>query len=719
MRDPRSRARYIVAVWLLLLLGAGLGALQLGDAVKAGGFNDANGRSFIGQSLNEEAFGDPANRLSVVLVSQGAIPEPLIDRVIADVSGIERVTGVVDGRSIPALSSPTGATEVLQVGVAADNTTTQNLVPALRATVAGSLADSAGGDRVRSHVTGAPALDYDLNIQSQRDALHAELIAFPLMILVLLLVYRAVGPTVVTLVVAGICLAGAQGIGALLARWFDVSNMYLTGASLIGLAVSIDYCLFLISRYREFLDAGAAPDRALAAARGTAGHAIRFGGLSVIAALAALFIARNMVFSSIAMAGMIVTLIALAALSTLVPALITLLGPRLFALPLPGFRRGPRRAAPDPDAAGAPPVALRRPRVVAIAVLVPLLAAIAPLAGVSLRVPVASADILPADADSRLGVEAINRELDSRALFPTIVTFAGEAGEPVARVAGRADALARSLADDPGVAAVAAPGTAGEVAAAPLTGSIGERPFARILVTATDDPDGEAAHALIGRLREAVAGRDDVYLSGATAQGDDFDRLVTRSIPAIVAVVMLVSLLLLGAAFRSWLLPVVAVTLNAVVVAASMGLLSAGWRITTGAAVNSVTPVVIFAIVFGLSMDYMLLMASRMREEWRAGGGHRSAVAVGLRRTSGLVISAAVIMIGVFLSFTVAEISIVRELGIGLALAVAMDALVVRPFLLPAVLLLIGPRIWGRPGSPADAPGPRAESAPPTPAPAG
>ena len=161
---------------------------------------------------------------------------------------------------------------------------------------------------------------------------------------------------------------------------------------------------------------------------------------------------------------------------------------------------------------------------------------------------------------------------------------------------------------------------------------------------------------------------------------------------------VLISLALLGWAFRSWRLPILAVALNGLVVSAAMGLLSFIWKAVTGDSINSVTPIVIFAIVFGLSMDYMVLMASRMKEEFVKTARHRHAIALGIAKTSRLVIFAAIIMIGVFLSFMVAEISIVREIGLGLAMAVAMDALIVRPLLLPSVLTLIGPSVWG--GSP-------------------
>ena len=174
----------------------------------------------------------------------------------------------------------------------------------------------------------------------------------------------------------------------------------------------------------------------------------------------------------------------------------------------------------------------------------------------------------------------------------------------------------------------------------------------------------------------------------------EFDQLVETSIPWIIGVVFLISLALLSWAFRSWQLPTLAVILNGLVVSSAMGLLSLVWKISTGNSINSVTPVVIFAIVFGLSIDYMVLMASRMREEFTKSHKHVESITRGVSKTSRLVISAAIIMIGVFLSFMVAEISIVRELGLGLAMAVAIDALIVRPFLLPSTITLLGPKIW-------------------------
>ena len=689
----QRHAKFLILLWVAAFLLGAAGAWHLNDAVKAGGFNDQHGQSFAGQDVNRYAFGDPDNELSVVLTSDEAIDFSTIDAVEKSIHGLSHVERVTDGRHVGQLGSDTGKTQIVQVGFDADNTTTQNMVPTLR----GKVAEAIEGTSVESHVTGAAALDYDLNIQSQKDALHAEMIAFPLLILVLLFIYRAVGPTLVTLVTAGICLAGTQGAGTVLAQFMDVSNMYITGASLIGLAVSVDYCLFLIARYKENIHAGMDKPDALRGATRTAGHAIRFGGLSVIAALCALFIARNMVFSSIALAGIIVTMVALLALSTLVPAIITVLGDRFFFGKLPGFQN---TLVTDREQDG--PIlriALTKPVAVALVVIVPLLLGAAPLTGIKLQVPVASASILPEGKDSREGIEAIQSELDARALFPTSVTFKGEPGESAVDVQARVVEFADQLGGVSNVDKVLVPDTPAEASSPyPLSGSQQSVNYSRVLVTSTGLPDSDEAHEMIRDIKNLTEEQPNTYVSGATAQGDDFDRLVESSIPWIIGAVILISLALLGWAFRSWRLPALAVVLNGLVVSAAMGLLSFIWKVVTGDSINSVTPIVIFAIVFGLSMDYMVLMASRMKEEFVKTTRHKHAIALGIIKTSRLVISAAIIMIGVFLSFMVAEISIVREIGLGLAIAVALDALIVRPLLLPSVLTLIGPSVWG--GSP-------------------
>lgn len=686
-RHPKK----VIAAWVLFLALTGALATQLTGAVKAGGFTDANADSVAAQDIAQRAFGDPENQLTIVLNGDSPITNDILDKVTEATESIDHVDSVVDSRETPSLSSHSGKTQVLQANFSADNTTTQNSVPELREVLTEALDETS----VDSHVTGAAALDYDLNIQSQKDALHAELIAFPLLIIILLIVYRSVGPVLITLATAAVCLAGTQGIGTLIAWKFDTSNFYTTAGSLIGLAVSVDYCLFLVSRYKEGLSEGREPNSALAYATKTAGHAIRFGGLCVVAALLALFWAMNMVFGSIAAAGIIVTLIAITAVSTFVPALITILGPRVFFGRLPGFTdvHANRDRSPEIDSNRRRYLSLRRPALVALAVTVPLLIAASPLASLTLRVPVASASILPNDTDSRVGIEVVNEELDSRDLFTTNVLVRGNDG---------VDELSNRLSQLPDVRSTIGPNDpASSFTGVSMRGIDAGVDYFRILLTSSGSPDSDEAHRMVSAVKTEVAEwsanyGSEAYVFGATVGGSEFDRLVEDSVPWIVSIVLAVSLALLGWAFRSWALPLLAVMLNLLVVSSSIGILSFGWKQLTGDAINSVTPLVVFAIVFGLSMDYMVLMTSRMKEEFIGSRDHVESIAIGISKTSRLVISAAVIMIGVFLSFTVAEISIIRELGLGLAVAVALDALVVRPLLLPAVLYLVGPRVWGK-----------------------
>jgi RND superfamily putative drug exporter len=222
----------------------------------------------------------------------------------------------------------------------------------------------------------------------------------------------------------------------------------------------------------------------------------------------------------------------------------------------------------------------------------------------------------------------------------------------------------------------------------------------RVLITPSVGPDTISAHRLVAALRERlpalVHAPITLGLTGATAEGADFDHVLMGAFPLIVAAVALVTLILLALAFGSIMLPLIALALNTIVLAASMGVLVRLFQPSAGESINSITPVLLFAVTFGLSMDYMVIMLSRIRETYRTTGDHRQSVIDGVGRTALMVNGAAAIMVAVFISFATAQISIVRELGVGLAVAIALDAVVIRLLVMPAALLLFGPRVWGR-----------------------
>ncbi|PSM41585.1 MMPL family transporter [Streptomyces dioscori] len=724
-----ARPKAVIAAWLLLLALAVPFALQLEGALKTGGFSDPRGESVKAQRTLERAFDEAPNSLLVVLHSKNGSVE---DAVAPAREAVRRdgVSAVTDRATHPEWLSKDGRTTFIQVGFTSDNTTVQNLVPDLRDDVRDAV-----GANVQADVTGAPALDYALNVHSKEDVTRAEMIAFPVLFVVLLLVFRSVAAMVVPLLMAGVTLMLTQSIGYGMTRFTDVNSLFTNIVSMVGLAVAVDYSLFIVKRFREELADGRAVDDALDRTMRTVGHSVLFSGLAVVVALSALFIPRAMSFTSIALGGVAVSLVAVAIAVTLLPAVLSLLGDRinwgtLRSRKTAGKTAGKavgENAGEDAGKSGATGGRSDgrsggrfsgRPGLVLAGLVVLFAALAAPAAQLTLRVPVASADILPSDDSARIGMERIKQDIGVREMFPVQVVLSADRDQAdallrsttdvasYARTAPGADkvqdvtslglpaaSLAKALADPSGLGA-------GERAALGQLWTLdGDRLVTRVVVTPGADPDSSAAHHLVDDLRDHLKDRADsavtVRLAGATATGSDFDDLVLRSVPLVVASVALLSFLILLFAFRSVLLPLLALAFNIAVVGASLGFLA----LVSGNddhSINSVTPLMLFAVMFGLSMDYMVIMISRMRESYLGGLSHRESVLGGLARTAGLVNGAAAIMVAVFASFTSAQISIVRELGISLAVAVVLDALVIRRLVMPATLLLVGDRVWGR-----------------------
>ncbi|MFH8442306.1 MMPL family transporter [Streptomyces sp. NPDC018026] len=702
-----ARPKAVIAGWLLLLALAVPFALQLEGALKTGGFSDPRGESVKAQRTLERAFNEAPNSLLVVLHSKDGAVQDTIGQAREAVQR-EGVSAVTDRTTHPEWLSEDGRTTFLQVGFTSDNTTVQNLVPDLQDDVRDAV-----GDKVEVDVTGAPALDYALNVHSKEDVTRAEMIAFPVLFIVLLLVFRSVAAMVVPLLMAGVTLMATQAIGYGMTQFTDVNSLFTNIVSMVGLAVAVDYSLFIIKRFREELAVGHAVPDALDRTMRTVGHSVVFSGLAVVVALSALFIPRAMSFTSIALGGVAVSLVAVAIAVTLLPAVLSLLGHRINWGTL--RRRKNTTGATTSRKAGKDDRPgnrfTRRPGLVLAALAVAFAALAAPAAQLTLRVPVASADILPTDDSARIGMERIKQDIGVREMFPIQVVLSADRDQPDALLKSAADIafyarsapgadkvqsvepFSRSL-DDP-----ASLDAAARTALDQLWTQDGDNLVTRVIITPSADPDSSSAHHLVDDLRDHLDDRTQpgvaVQLAGATPTGSDFDDLVLRSAPLVVLSVALLSFLILLYAFRSVLLPLLALAFNIAVVGASLGFLA----MFTGNAdnsINSVTPLMLFAVMFGLSMDYMVIMISRMRETYLGGATHREAVLGGLARTAGLVNGAAAIMVAVFASFTSAQISIVRELGISLAAAVILDAVVIRRLVMPAALLLIGDRTWGR-----------------------
>jgi RND superfamily putative drug exporter len=688
------RPRAVIGAWIFVLAAAAPFAMKLTGDLKAGGFNSPRSEAIVTQSVLKEAFGESPDSLLVVLQNPDGDVTTSLPAAKAAVARPE-VTSVTDYTKQPTWLSKDRHTTFLQLGFGVSNTAVQNLTPVLEREVGAAL------HGVQVHVTGQPALDYQLNVHSKEDAERAEMIAFPVLFIVLLLVFRSVAAMVVPLLLAGATLVTTQALGYGVAQATDLSILFSNILTMVGLAVSVDYSLFIIKRYREELAKGASVPDALTTTMATTGHSVMFSGLAVVVALSTLFIPRIMAFTSIATGGVLVTAVAMAVSTTLLPAVLALMGHGINWGKVPLGSRTTRPAGEHGRIDRLTGRLHGKPALVLTGVLVGFAVLAFPASKLHIQVPVASASILPADDGARIGMEQIRDNLGVRGMFPVeVVLSTPQSGNPQALLA-TATKVGDYLKTKPEAANVLAVTNTPAAAKNLVWGTAGGRTVTRLVITPQDEPDSDATHQLVKDLRndlpDLAAPGVKVDVAGATAQGVDFDKIVIHSAPVIIGVVAVATFIILALAFGSFLLPLLALAFNILIVAGSLGALTLIFQDGLNRSINSVTPLLLFAVMFGLSMDYMVIMISRVREaKFTDGLPHPEAVRAGLRQTAGLVNGAAIIMIAVFTAFLTAKISIVAELGTGLAIAVALDALIIPLALMPSTLLLIGNRVWGK-----------------------
>jgi RND superfamily putative drug exporter len=480
---------------------------------------------------------------------------------------------------------------------------------------------------------------------------------------------------------------GVIGLGSQLVDMVDFSSEL---ALMIGLGVGIDYALFVVTRYRDaYRENGGDVQGALELAMNTAGRAILFAGATVVIALLGMFALGVGFLYGVAIAASLAVLLVLAASLTLLPALLTFVGHRVGRS---------RRSRPRQSRAGfwTRWVALiqRRPAWAALASTAVLLALAAPALGLRLGASDSGND--SASQTTRKAYDLLAAGFGDGFNGPLQVAVQLPRG-------GDRRALVRltnALHNTPGVASVAKPqlNTAGDTAA--------------IAVYPTTSPQSEQTTSLVKNLRNDIlppltkATGARVYVGGATAIQVDFARVLSGKLPLFIGVVVLLSALLLLVVFRSLLIPLQAALMNLLSIAAALGVVQAifqrGWLggllgIQPGP-IEAFIPVMVFAIVFGLSMDYEVFLVSRIHEEWQHRGDASAAVREGLARTGRVITAAAAVMVAVFASFAMGDDRVLKLFGIAMATAVFLDAILIRTILLPAVLQLFGRRTWAFPG---------------------
>ena len=568
-------------------------------------------------------------------------------------------------------------------------------------------------------ITGKPAFLTDLNTELEHDLLRAELLSFPLALIVLLWVFRTVIAALLPIVVGG--LAVLAGVGAVLAlsHHLDMAQYTLNVVSLIGLGVAIDYSLFIVSRFRAELEGGAGVEAALERTMDTAGRAVTFSGLAVAAGLSGLLFYRGSFLAAMGLGGAIVVAFSVLFALTLLPVILGWLGRRvdLLRVPLPPF--GLRAGVWTRLAEWVMAHPLR--------VLVPTLGLIAFLGWPFLRLQTAGTDItaLPEWTESRQGAAALARAFPEQSATRILVAveFPGDPFTPE-RIGALYDATRRwaklpgvvgveSIVDlDPSVTrdqyvqlttapAAFLPPELALAQAAYLRGNVA---VAQVLTPAPIS--SVEARRLVDVLRtDRAVGDGRALVGGQSASDVDSSAFVLDRAPLAVGLVVLVTLVALFVLLSSVVLPLEAVVMNFLSLAASFGALV--WIFQEGhlrwllhfqpGPLEPALPVLLFCTLFGLSMDYQVLMLSRMREGWMRHHDNRAAVAEGLEQTGSLITSAAAIMVAVFAAFALAKILVVKAMGVGMAIAVALDATVVRVLIVPATMRLFGNANWWAP----------------------
>jgi RND superfamily putative drug exporter len=547
------------------------------------------------------------------------------------------------------------------------------------------LAAAAGG--VESHVTGALAND----LYSAGSTSTGEKVSVAVALLVLLLAFGSVIAALMPVASAALAIITGLSLVRLLANVYAVNNSAPEMATMLGLGVGIDYALFIVSRHREGLRSGLTPRESAAEATAAAGTSVLWAGITVVAAICGLAFAGIPLITSLGFSAAIVVAMSVLAALTILPALLALTGERIDKLHigLPHLRRP--GAVVSRWVAWARAIERRPVRYVVAPTLLLIVLAI-PLLGIRLGMPDGGSAAPNTEIHRGYALTARAFGVGANSPFLLVVGLPSGADDRSIQASYR-----RALLADPEVA------SADRMTVGP-DGTTGVLTF-----FARSSAQSAASMELVPRLRDhvlpAVARTTGTttLLTGQVPGRYDVAQRVRDRLPWFIAAVLTVSFLLLMMVFRSVLVPLKAVVLNLLSIAAALGVVIAifqwGWLrqlvgIHETVPVVSVIPMMLFAVVFGLSMDYEVFLLSRVRELWHAGGATRGSVVGGLASTAQVITAAAAIMIAVFLSFTMSDDVIVKMTGVGLAVAVFLDATVIRLVLVPATMALLGDLNW-------------------------
>jgi uncharacterized membrane protein YdfJ with MMPL/SSD domain len=715
------RRRLVVAAWLLVVLASLPLASRQTEHLTGGGFDVPGSES---KAVAEAMQGVFVRQSNGIAVSLRAAPGASGSERAAALRRVRREVAPIAGIALPPAVARRAALELrrddralipLRSSVSQD----ELVDPAVDLREALDPGTAQGG--VTPYLAGQATVWAGMQELSKEDLAKAEAGGFPVVALILLVIFGSLAAAALPLTLGFVSVIVTGALIYFISLQTSTSVFVTNMASMIGIGVAVDYSLFILARYREERREGRECEEARAEALATSGLAVAFSGIAVIVSLAGLWMVDNQALRSMALGAMTVVAVSILTATTLLPALIAMLGDRVMpggivARAL-GFVKHSILRRPQPAAAGNALAADAHPTLTtpqvgesrmrfwdrwARRVMARPWLAVAFSAGVLLflAIPVLSLETgtnainqFPKDSDVRVGNELVAEQLGGGADPVQIVATFPDRPDRAA-VAG----FAANLKEQPGIASVAAPAYAGD--------------SALVEATYTAPSDSEEASTLVTRLRDSfvpssrLAAVATVGVGGETARTDDARAQISGSLWKIVGFVLALSFLVLMIMLRSLILPLKAVLMNLLSIGAAFGVLVAifqwGWLdsvlgFESLGALDTINVPLIFAIVFGLSMDYEVFLMSRIRERYMVHGDNERAVAEGLASSARTISSAALIMTCVFGVFVLTGVPSIKELGLGCAVAIALDATLVRLILVPAAMKLFGDWNWWMP----------------------
>jgi len=686
-RLARASSRHpwrVLLGWLAaIVLALGLAVTLLPGNLTTNGHVTNNPKSAQAERIFYRDFPPDRRGVDELIVVRSAtrtVADPAFRRFAAGLVARAKATGVVHRASALAVSRDRHAV-LIGIQRQAD---VDPLLPVVE--------QSNGQEGFSVAMTGEGTLDHDFNDLSQHDLKSGELeFGLPAALIVLLIVFGSVVAGLIPLMMAIISIVVALGLCGPIAAGFSLSVFFVNMLTGMGLALGIDYSLFVLSRYREERAAGRSEVEAIAMSGATSSRAVLFSGTVFVIALSGMLLVPSNVMKSLAVGAISVAIVSVLAALTLLPALLGLLGDRINALRLPWIGRnttgeGRFWGAVVRDV-------MRRPVVSLVTFGLLLLALAVPAFG--LRLGASGVSTLPDRLESKQGFEALARDFPQQSSSPALIAVVGDVRSP--RVRAGIVRLRRELASDPVF------GGGSDLRVAP------DGRAAAIGVLVAGDKTGERALDGVRRLRSTVIpgafrGTDvRVLVGGDTADNVDFIDAMNAWLPLVFVYVLGLSFVLLTVVFRSIVVAATSIALNLLSVGAAYGLVILvflhGWGdgllgFQRVHAIEAWVPLFLFSVLFGLAMDYQVFLLSRIKERYDETGSTTDAVVHGVSSTARLITGAALIIVAVFGGFAMGDLVMFQQMGFGIAVALLIDATIIRSVLLPAAMRLLGDWNW-------------------------